>query len=335
MVYKIVFYLFVSMMLLSCNNGNPIKEVPPTIIAEKTAPEKISEIEEEKKNETEPEKKLETVAETIVPELGKNTKDSLPPNLIYSFLNAENQQNLTDIINTPNGYKRISVEENSFAQWLRFLPAKPQSEKVKLYNGDLKSNQNVHFAIINIDVGNRDLQQCADAVMRLKAEYHYANKDFSKIHFNFTSGDRVAFNDWSKGKKPQISGNKVSFSPIGSSTDTSYPNFRKYMNMIYSYAGTASLSKELKSVEVENMQIGDVFIQGGFPGHAIIITDMAENENGQKVFLIAQSYMPAQDIHVLKNFNNDSLNPWYPLDFGEVLNTPEWTFYKNDLKRFR
>ena len=55
-------------------------------------------------------------------------------------------------------------------------------------------------------------------------------------------------------------------------------------------------------VSIENIEIGDVFIQGGFPGHAIIVVDLAENEVGEKCFLVAQSYMPAQEIHVLKNF---------------------------------
>ncbi|HOP99614.1 MAG TPA: DUF4846 domain-containing protein [Acetivibrio clariflavus] len=51
--------------------------------------------------------------------------------------------------------------------------------------------------------------------------------------------------------------------------------------------------------------------------------------------MIAQSYMPAQDIHVLKNFNGTEISPWYSLNFGDVLNTPEWTFYKDQLMRFR
>jgi hypothetical protein len=105
--------------------------------------------------------------------------------------------------------------------------------------------------------------------------------------------------------------------------------------MVFAYAGTASLEKELKKVELREMEIGDVFIQGGSPGHAIIVVDMAENKNtGKKLFMLAQSYMPAQDIHVLKNPNNMNISPWYELDLGEVLNTPEWRFTKNNLKRF-
>ena len=188
--------------------------------------------------------------------------------------------------------------------------------------------------MIDIDVGKRDLQQCADAVMRLRAEYLYAQSEFSKIHFNFTSGHEVGFVDWSQGRKPIIAGNSVRFSAKGTKVDTTYTNFRKYLNMIYSYAGTASLSKELRTVAIEEMQIGDVFIQGGFPGHAVLVVDMVENAKGAKQFLLAQSYMPAQEMHVLKNYNQTDHNPWYPLDFGAELYTPEWRFSKDDLKRF-
>ena len=279
-------------------------------------------------------KKEVPIKTNIEEDLNKVKHDTFPDHLIYSFLKSNNSQTLRDIIKTPEGFTRIKVAHNSFAEWLRYLPAKDQNEKVKLYNGDLKGNQNAHVAIINIDIGKRDLQQCADAVMRLKAEYHYAKKEYSAIHFNFTSGHRVAFDDWSKGKKPKVAGNSVSFTNPGTKKDTSYPNFRKYMDMIFNYAGTASLTKELKQVAIKDMQIGDVFIQGGFPGHAVIIVDMAENGKGEKLFLLAQSYMPAQDIHILKNYDNEDFSSWYPLEFGAVLSTPEWRFNKGDLKRF-
>ena len=107
------------------------------------------------------------------------------------------------------------------------------------------------------------------------------------------------------------------------------------MDFIFTYAGTLSLSKELKSVEIRQMKIGDVFIQGGSPGHAIIVIDMAINPiTGKTIFMLAQSYMPAQNIQVLQNPNNKAQSPWYDLDFGTVLQTPEWTFTKDDLKRF-
>lgn len=83
------------------------------------------------------------------------------------------------------------------------------------------------------------------------------------------------------------------------------------------------------------MQTGDVLIQGGSPGHAAIVVDLAVNAQGQKVFLLAQSYMPAQSIHILKNPVNPALSPWYEADNSAVVQTPEWTFTTKDLKRFK
>jgi hypothetical protein len=60
----------------------------------------------------------------------------------------------------------------------------------------------------------------------------------------------------------------------------------------------------------------------------------AHPRTGEKLFLLAQSYMPAQDVHVLKNPVDPAFDPWYRLAFGDTLYTPEWTFSKNHLKRF-
>src|SRR5690606_29137865 len=101
------------------------------------------------------------------------------------------------------------------------------------------------------------------------------------------------------------------------------------------YAGTLSLDKELHAKSIDEMQIGDVFIHGGSPGHAVIVVDMAVNKTtNEKIFILAQSYMPAQETQILFNFNNKEISPWYSIDFGETLKTPEWTFEKTDLKSF-
>jgi hypothetical protein len=235
----------------------------------------------------------------------------------------------------PEGYERVEVTAESFAHWLRHLPLKENGTPVYLYNGRKKGNQGVHFAVVDIDTGTRDLQQCADAVIRLRAEYLYSRGLYSAIHFNFTSGDEASFTKWATGYRPVVNGSTIQWVK-GAGQDSSYRNFRHYLTTVYIYAGTYSLSKELKPrKDIHDMRIGDVFIEPGFPGHAVIVVDMAENkENGEKVFLLAQSFMPAQDIHVLKNPNNAGLSPWYDLAFGKTLRTPEWRFKDTDLKYF-
>ena len=56
--------------------------------------------------------------------------------------------------------------------------------------------------------------------------------------------------------------------------------------------------------------------------------------SGKKIFLLAQSYMPAQDIHVLVNPMDENLSPWYEVNEENKILTPEYLFYRNELKRW-
>ena len=237
----------------------------------------------------------------------------------------------------PEGFSRVKNIPGSFAEWLRGLPLLPEGTQVELFNGELKSNQGAQAAVINMDVGNKNLQQCADAVMRLRAEYLFATKQYDKIAFNYTSGDRLDYTGWINGKRIAVNGNKTSVVFFGKKYPTIFDHkaFREYMNDIFNYAGTLSLSKEMKSIPIDSMQAGDVFIHGGNPGHAVIIIDMAINsKTGEKLFMIAQSYMPAQQMHVLRNDNEKTISPWYKVGMGSLLESPEYIFDWSELKRF-
>ncbi len=234
----------------------------------------------------------------------------------------------------PTGYSRIAMNTKSFAGWLESLPLKKDGSPVVLFNGELKNNQRIHAAVLNFDRGTTDLQQCADAVIRLRAEYLYQKKAYDSIAFTFTNGTNAPYSKWREGYRPVISGNAVSWTK-SKSRDTSYACFRSYLNTVFMYCGTYSLSKELKTADIKTIQGGDVFIHGGFPGHAMIVIDVAtDTSTGKKIFMLAQSYMPAQDIHIVKNLSDSDLSPWYEIPEDGELNTPEWTFATSDLKRF-
>lgn len=241
---------------------------------------------------------------------------------------------LQNSIKTPDGYTRVNVSDNSFSKWLRFFPVKSIGGNVLLYNGKEKANQSAQYAILDIDVGTKDLQQCADAVMRLRAEYLYSQKKYNEIKFNFTNGFECAYSKWIQGYRPKITGNKASWQ-LSAQPGNTYPIFKQYLNIVFNYAGTASLEKELKSKNLKDILPGDVFIKGGHPGHAVIVMDVAINKLNEKIFLLAQSYMPAQEIHILNNPANPNLSPWYSVsEITTIVNTPEWTFYTNQLKSF-
>lgn len=222
---------------------------------------------------------------------------------------------LIDRFLPPSGYEVLRSDSNSFAYYLQYLPLKPQGTKVKYYDGTIKNNDFVYCSVVDQDIDAVDLQQCADAVMRLRGEYLYHKKRYDEIQFNFLSdGKPRYFSDYAK-------------------NDYSYTKFRKYMKYIFGYANTASLKAELSTRQIMEMQIGDVLVQRGNPyGHAVIVVNMAENKKGDKVFMLAQSYMPAQETQILINPKIED-SPWYELNENDIY-TPEWTFYSGDLKHF-
>lgn len=231
----------------------------------------------------------------------------------------------------PPGFTRVPAAPGSWAEWLRGLPLKPAGAKVNLYTGAEKWRQDAHAAVIDIDVEKRDLQQCADAVMRLRAEWLWSAGRQRDIAFDYTDGGRVPFSRWAKGERPSASGKSWRSS---ARPDASYASFRKYMTQVFVYAGTYSLARELKAVPITDIAIGDVLIKGGFPGHAVLVADMAVNGAGERRFLLVQSYMPAQDMHILKNPAAADGSPWYAMPPGAQIVTPEWTFTRDQLRRW-
>lgn len=187
----------------------------------------------------------------------------------------------------PFGFKRNTSNKNSYSSYLRDLPLKVHGSEVKLYNGLTKPNYNTYDAVIDLAIGLKDLHQCAYAIMRLKAEYLWKNKRYSEIHFNLTNGFLADFNKWKEGYKINVKNNQSHWYKAGAPSNT-YQDFWKYMEYIFGYAGTLSFSKELRPIAIDSMQIGDVLIQRGSPGHVILVIDMCINPNTkEKLFLLA------------------------------------------------
>ena len=235
-------------------------------------------------------------------------------------------------INPPEGYFRTAVPDGSFADFLRKYPVKEDKSPVLLYDGRQKGNQNAHAAVLKLPIEAENLQQCADSIMRIYAEYFWSRGEYDKISFRFTDGFAADYSKWRSGYRIAINGNNASWVK-SVAYDESYECFKKYMRIVFAYAGTLSMESEAKKIGLDEVEIGDVFLQGGSPGHVVMICDMCENENGQKAFLLAQGYMPAQEFHVLKNPAHPD-DPWYYA--GEVtypLRTPEYLFDEGSLKR--
>jgi hypothetical protein len=232
--------------------------------------------------------------------------------------------NVTTRFKIPDGYHQITAQPGSFGAYLQSLPLKPVGSHTRTFRGDVAATDVYTAAVIDISVGNEDLQQCADAVMRLRGEYLYQKKRYNEISFHFQSGFRCDYIHYANGYRYH-NGSWA----LKAKKDYSYSTFMHYMKLVFAYAGTLSLQKELKSVQNANdVKAGDVFIRGGSPGHCFIVLNVVENDEHKKQFLLAQSFMPAQNIQVLQY-----RSPWFSLDkksdilYGDLID-------KTYLKRF-
>ena len=237
-------------------------------------------------------------------------------------------------ISLPGGFTYVDDGDSAYSNWLLDLGLK-KSKTVYLYNGKLKSNQEAQYGVLNIDIGKKDLVQCADAAMKLRADHLFEKHLYDQIKFLATSGDEISFESWLKGMRWKEQGAKLVSYNIHKEASNIQQEYNSFMELVFSYCGTYSLSKQMNTVkDIMSIQPGDVFVFGGFPGHAVTVMAVAKNVGDERVFLLSQGYMPAQDIHILKNYANTDQNPWYNVSELYPLYTPQWQFEKESLKRW-
>jgi len=233
---------------------------------------------------------------------------------------------------TPEGYSRVSAEAGSLTEFLREYPLKEDGSQVLLYDGREKGNQSVHQAVLALPIEAVDLQQRADSVMRIYAEYYYQIGQPEKIAFHFTSGFLAEYVRWRDGERIKVDGNQVQW--VQSAVwDDSYESFVEYLKMVFCYAGTLSMETESEEIDCSQMRVGDVFLKGGSPGHVVMVIDICENEVGQRAFLLGQGYMPAQEFHVLKNPQHEEDCWYYEEEITYPFCTPEYTFQQGSCRR--
>ena len=237
-------------------------------------------------------------------------------------------------VNIPHGYKRVAYPEGSFENYLRNYKLKPFGSKIINYDDSEYFWQGGHVGILEVPVPKNGLQQCADALIRIRSEYLWDTNRKDEIGFNFTSGHYCSWTSYANGYRPKINGSRVSFHKTAS-VDHSKSNFYKYLNLIYTYSGTLSLYHELESVKAKDLKIGDMLIKGGSPGHIVMLCDEVVNDKGETLFLLFQGNTPAQSVHLVKNLEDNTISPWYQLEDDAIIPVSNYTFGSAKFVRFK
>ena len=225
------------------------------------------------------------------------------------------------------------MDSDSFGAWLRRLPVRLDRTTVQSYRGAAIAAPAA--AVFALDLGRGDLQQCADTIIRLHAEYLWASGRADEAAYHFTSGDRSAWVAWKRGERFVIDGSRVR-RVAGTARSAGYETFREWLQHLFIYAGTLSMKHDSRPVDV--VRAGDFFVLPGSPGHTVIVLDVAVDERGRRFALVGQGYTPAQDFHLLGERRSDVLDGvWFALPVGgdEALRVPGWRpFPRSSARRF-
>lgn len=255
----------------------------------------------------------------------------------YGWLDAEQAgraRSLEAAFPAPEGHRRVAVEAGSFGAFLRGLPLHPPGTPVHTHRGDeLRRGDDPRVAaVIALDVGSRDLQQCADTALRLHAEWLWSRGEESALGYHFTSGDLATWDRHRAGERPIVDGARVRWSTTAAPS-SGRDAFRRWLDLVFTYAGTVSLARHAAPVTRDDLRPGDVFVLPGGPGHAVLVLDVAESTERGRVALLGQGFMPAQEAHVLAAAPGVA---WFDLDV-DAIDTPFWPepFPWSALRRMR
>lgn len=231
------------------------------------------------------------------------------------------------------GFERVKLEKESFGAFLRRLPLTAPNTPVLSHRGDeIRSEDHPNVAaVVAIDIGTKDLQQCADAVIRMHAEWRYARgaRDHS---YRSASGTKLSFAQFAAGDRLRVEGNSLSFVRSAKAQEPTHGLLRMWLDDVFGWANTGALARDAKRVKWQDVRPGDFFVLTGVPfGHAVLVVDMAKDARGRKAFLLTQSFVPAQNVHVLRP---DARHVWFVVDDtdGEI-KTPFWEPFPFDSLR--
>jgi hypothetical protein len=212
---------------------------------------------------------------------------------------------------TPPGYKRVKVPPGSFSEWLRSLPMAPDGTPVKSFDGKetLAADDDFLAGVVAIDIGNADLQQSSDVIIRLHAEYLWSRGEKDKISYLSATKLNMPLSRWEKGQRLLPNGPNVFWVVKGKPAEIDHAEFHRYLDAVFNWANSTSLAP--RSTQVENpkdLVAGDFFLQSGEPNHVAVVLDVADKPSGERVALLGQARNPAESIHVVRP---GKATPWF------------------------
>jgi hypothetical protein len=226
-------------------------------------------------------------------------------------------ERVADAFPPPEGATRVPTD--AFGAHLRGLALRGAEVPVRTHAGAVVGHD---ARVIDLPLVKGDLQQCADSILRVRAEWLRATGAVSALTFRATSGDPIPWARYRDGGRPRAQGSGLTWVDGGAPG-----SWDGWLSAVFTWAGTRSLAA-YETVPVGAPRAGDVVVVGGSPGHAVLLLDVAVR--GAETFvLVGEGFMPAQDFHVERG----PVAGWWPWT-AAGLALPHWPMPASGLRRF-
>ncbi len=229
----------------------------------------------------------------------------------------------------PAGATRLPTD--AFGDWLGDRPLADPATPVRTHDGHPVAAPHAPptARVLVLPLVAGDLQQCADAAYRLRADFLRA-QGASDIPFHATNGQALPWGRWSRGERARLRGDRLVWEPGPAGTDDA--QWEAWLRTLFTYAGTRSLAAHDTVPVADGVpRAGDVVVAPGSPGHAVLLLDVARDAEGQLLVIFGEGFMPAQDFHV----HHGPIDGWWPWSPTAGLSLDWWTLPASGLRRWR
>lgn len=235
--------------------------------------------------------------------------------------------NICRAFSPPKGFVRIASPSNSFGAWLSGLPLRPRGTMPLTHKGTkARWSASEVAAVVDLGFGRvGHIQDCAASTFRVWSEFLVAHQRGDELAVTMNQKQRLSWSQYQRGCSPRYdkTSRKLSVKCGGKERATTTPTeqstaLQKYVRSVMTWTNSATLNRHLTKVKREALAPGHLILQpnptGGI-GHASIVVDAAVGPDGERRFLIAMGFLPAQDFFILiPKQTPREMGPWCTLD---------------------